>query len=201
MFSAKSPPANCTAPLLLWPEISTIAGLPASLSALLPNRNHNAVLADLIATLPLADETPHVAPLFLADPFFNLKSYSTLLKTHGIRRVAALPSVQQYGASFETTLDRLHLGLKREQDMLLALQQEGFLCFQTQVYDHPLPPVSYCPQGIIWVPSFERSSHRQDVYATQDERTGTPLADLPQYILEDKTGKAYLKTVLGPDRS
>ncbi|WP_102868306.1 phosphoenolpyruvate hydrolase family protein [Pseudovibrio exalbescens] len=198
MYSANCTPAKGTAPALLWPEISTIAGLPASLSALLPNRNHNAVLADLIARLPPADETPHLAPLFLADPFFNLKSYSTLLKTHGIRRVAALPSVQQYGASFETTLDRLHLGLQREQDMLLALQLEGFMCFQTQVCNQPLPPVSYCLTGIIWVPSFERPSPRQDVRATQDERTGTPLADLPQYMLEDKTGKAYLKTVLEP---
>ncbi len=115
---------------LIWPKPQISSDLPLSLAALLPTANHNQeVFAALHATLPQEHEV--IVPLFLSDPFLTAGSVARELRAAGVTNVAALPSVQQYGATFLSTLNELGVGAVRERAMLDRLNADGFQTYCT----------------------------------------------------------------------
>lgn len=109
----------------LWPAISVSGSLPRSLAALLPNRNHNADAFAKLNTLAAAEAAKFVLPLFLADPFLNVRTIVRVLQGWDGLRLAALPSVDQYGADFGKSLESLGVGTTRERRNIAALRGVG----------------------------------------------------------------------------
>ncbi len=123
---------------LLWPD-HRFSGMPSEIGALLPVADHNALVFDLAESHDPSLEQTVVAPLFLANPFINLQDTARRLERLNVAAIANLPSVCQYEADFQNSLDLMNLGRDREQRALEFFDGAGFDICRTITPECPNP--------------------------------------------------------------
>jgi len=105
--------------ILLVPPVPPAPGLRFDIAALLPNRDHNADLIDLLADLGTAPIGPPVfAGILAGDPFLPEIRLLQALRSANIIGVANLPSIGQFGSAFEAHMDQVASGVGREFEVL-----------------------------------------------------------------------------------
>lgn len=103
----------------------TASGLPGEVALLLPNNNGASELISEVLAAPSQLEGRALG-LFLADPFFNVKTEAGRLREGGVTWVANLPSVEQQDHDFVQLLGDVGLDRSLEIERLARLKADGF---------------------------------------------------------------------------
>lgn len=112
--------------VLLLPPVPMVEGLRFDVAALLPNRDHNADLIDLLAAIgSVPTGPPMFAGILASDPFLPEVRLLTAFRSAGVVGVANLPSIGQLGPAFESHMDQVASGVGREIDVLERFAAAG----------------------------------------------------------------------------
>lgn len=142
---------------IVLPAIRRAPDLPAELSGLMPNRDHNGDLLQTIERMPrcLPGERPVIGVL-AADPFLRIDQLADRLAEKGYRDLANLPSVGQYGAAFRPILNDLNVGPAREAKVLGEFAGLGFAVSVAVAHiDDASAALALGPARLFVVPSFD----------------------------------------------
>ena len=113
----------------LVPEPSQPKQVPLCFRLLLPIRDYNARLVEVLNACPIGrfDGCDIVVGIFAADSFFPFVNIIRALERHKITAVANFPTVLAYGPVIEKTLDQAGLGFTRECTTLSKFRDHGYM--------------------------------------------------------------------------
>jgi hypothetical protein len=142
---------------IVLPPIRCAPDLSVELSGLMPSRDHNGDLLQIVERAPHCLPGDHpVIGILAADPFLRIDQLADRLADKGYRDLANLPAVSQYGAAFRPILNGLNVGPAREAKVLKEFARLGFAVSVAVAHvDDVAPALALAPTRLFVVPSFD----------------------------------------------
>lgn len=114
-------------PTSIWTQAPglTQPDMPPEVALLLPSGTGASGFIDLL-TKPSIEPTVEALGLFLADPFLSVEREAPRLRSLGIKWIASIPTVDQYGIEFTRELKDVGLDRQLELENLRRFKAEGF---------------------------------------------------------------------------